>query len=520
MEAGVMAKEGVVCSERQEKLMKTLKWMKQVVTSRLTGPPAHCDGLAPRDSCRFRLISACVTLCTLLGVVHAQPGPPTNPAFLNSWSFNDANWLSDIGNAPVAFTNLVNMTNAGDGNALLIDSTNAAYLVYHVWEPSNGPTNLTVDQGSVLVWIKPSWSSTNQGGIGPGEYSRLIEVGYYTTNATLGWWALYLSPDGSTMYFGAQTNNGSQATFLSAPVSFLSNTWYNIALTYSATNTSLYTNGVAVTNGTGVSLYPGSDVLSNGFYVGSASDGTAQFHGMIDDLSTYNYEMDAKSIFGTFDVYSVTFYGVPPPSQDRLTNAPSGSTNVPTFNAVSGQGILHLVSTNTSGCTTSSNIWITNVICSPTNSQDMKVTFTIAGGSDGLVYDVFATAALVTNAAMSQWFWQGQGYHCCTYTLTVQSNSAAFFVLGKPQDTDADGLTDAYEKLVSKTDPNKPDSSGDGMLDGWKVMWGLSTSIDNTAQTAERSNFTYGQAGWLNALSGVRTETITLDAEGNVQTSQ
>src|SRR5260221_1741903 len=154
-----------------------------------------------------------------------------------------------------------------------------------------------------MMWIAPNWSSTNQGGTGPGEYSRLIEVGAFTTNASVGWWSLYLSPDGSTMYFAAQTNNGSQANFLSAPVSFVSNAWYNIAVTYSATNTTLYTNGIAITNGSGVSLYPGSDVLSNGFFVGSASDGTAQFHGFIDDLGTYDYALGSSEVSANFGVY-------------------------------------------------------------------------------------------------------------------------------------------------------------------------------------------------------------------------
>jgi hypothetical protein len=455
-------------------------------------------------------------------ISHAQPGLPTGSQ-IGSWSFMDTNWLDDFGNPPIAFTNIVNATNAGDGNALLIDSTNAAFLQYYIWEPPNNSwTNLIVMQGTVTMWISPNWSSTSQGGTGPGEYSRLIEVGTFSTNANIGWWSLYLSPDGSTMYFAAQTNNGTQANFLSAPVSFVSNTWYNIAITYSATNTTLYTNAVAITNGLGVTLYPGSDVLSNGFFVGSASDGTAQFHGMIDDLWTFDYALGSNDVAKYFSVYSLAYYDSPVanPSQDNLTNAPSGSTNVPTFNAVSGSGILQFVSTNTSGCVTSNNTWISSVTCVPTSNQTMNVTFTIAGGSNGVLYDVFGTAALTTNAATSQWVWLGQGYHCSTYSFQIQSNSTAFFVLGKPQDTDSDGLTDAYEKLVSKTDPNKPDSSGDGMLDGWKVMWGLNPLIDNTAVTSERANFTYDLAGRLEVVSGARAETIGFDPEGNIFQAQ
>jgi hypothetical protein len=90
-------------------------------------------------------------------------------------------------------------------------------------------------------------------------------------------------------------------------------------------------------------------------------------------------------------------------------------------------------------------------------------------------------------------------------------------LLASTEDTDGDGLTDAFEVLSSHSNPNKADTSGDGMLDGWKVLWGLNPSITNTAQPSLRSNFGYDPAGRLRLTSGVRTETISVDAEGNVK---
>jgi len=46
-------------------------------------------------------------------------------------------------------------------------------------------------------------------------------------------------------------------------------------------------------------------------------------------------------------------------------------------------------------------------------------------------------------------------------------------MLGTPQDSDCDGLTDAYERLVSKTNPYVADTSGDGMSDSDKILAGL-----------------------------------------------
>jgi hypothetical protein len=42
------------------------------------------------------------------------------------------------------------------------------------------------------------------------------------------------------------------------------------------------------------------------------------------------------------------------------------------------------------------------------------------------------------------------------------------------QDSDFDGLTDAYEKLVSHTDPTNPDTDGDGLSDYYELLNNLS----------------------------------------------
>ena len=137
------------------------------------------------------------------------------------------------------------------------------------------------------------------------------------------------------------------------------------------------------------------------------------------------------------------------------------------------------------------------------------------------MFDVFANAALSPSSTNYQWVWEGQGYQCNTYTLTNLPTGGAYLILGTPKDSDGDGLTDAYELLVSHTNPNLADSTGDGMLDGWKVVWGLSTSTNNTTQISERSNYGYDGTDWLDSITGVRSGSVGLDPEGNVtQSSQ
>ncbi len=100
-----------------------------------------------------RLIIPSILLCSLAGAAYAQLLPPggsygpTN-APLDSWSFYDhTNWTSDLGYAPVSFTN-INFTYLGDGAALVVDTNVPAWLQYNVNE-NDGTTNLTVDSGSV-----------------------------------------------------------------------------------------------------------------------------------------------------------------------------------------------------------------------------------------------------------------------------------------------------------------------------------------------------------------------------------
>lgn len=62
--------------------------------------------------------------------------------------------------------------------------------------------------------------------------------------------------------------------------------------------------------------------------------------------------------------------------------------------------------------------------------------------------------------------------------------SSMFFMLGLNVDTDQDGLSDAFENIVSKTDPNLADTDGDGMPDGWEYGNGLNPLSDPTDDEA------------------------------------
>jgi hypothetical protein len=444
------------------------------------------------------------------------------PAYclLDSWSFNDTTfWTNDFGHAPVSFTNL-NVSPLGDGTALVLDTNIPAWLQYNVVE-TNGRPNLTVNQGSVTMWFAPAWSSYNAGGIGPGALGELINVGQWTSGATYGWWSLNVDSAGDNLYFSTQNNAGAGTNYLSVPIAWTTNEWHFIVLDYSSNSTALYIDGNLATNGAGVSILPGTNALASGLYIGSDTNGNSQAHGMFDDIYTYSIPLKAGAVSSMFGYEEFPFLVNPfniIGNQDNIHPAPSSPTVVPTFNAIAGGGNLQTL-ISSSGCGTSTNVWMTNLIVTAAGSGTnvtMDVTFTLEGGSNSVSYDVFANSVLGQPVSTTPWAWMGQGNQCCTYMLPITNSTTCFFILGGPQDSDGDGLTDAYKRLVLGIGTNNPDYNGDGMLNGWKVLWGLSVLNNNWQQTTNRSNYSYDPVGRLQQVSGIRNGTNSLDVEGNV----
>jgi hypothetical protein len=402
-------------------------------------------------------------------------GPTNTP--LDSWSFQDpTNWTDDSSNAPISFTN-ISFSNLGDGAALVVNTNVPAWLNYNIYEPGTGATNLVVNgPGSLTFWYAPAaWSSTNMGGNGPGQWTQLIDVGEWTNDASIGYWGLSVDPAGANLWFAAQDGAGNSYS-LSTPIAWTTNYFHFITLTYCSTNLAIYLDGELASNdSSGLNLWPGSAVLATGVYFGSDPEGLSSAQGSFNSVASYSYPLDASDIQTLYE-WNQTPYEINPLNVAMwILSAPSTpSTNYSSYDVITGAGNLQQVGTVTA--ITSTNVWITNEVVSVfgTGTNNLKLQFTIQGGFDGVPYDTFVNSILDfssnTNLA---WSWQGQGYHGNTYVITNLPNTTCFLILGTPQDTDGDGLTDAYERLVSKTNPYVADTSGDGMSDSDKILAGL-----------------------------------------------
>jgi hypothetical protein len=473
-----------------------------------------------------RLIFSLILFASLAQAARADGLlPPGNypPDPLASWSFQDTNgWTSDQGYAPISFTN-ISWSILGDGASLVVNASGQqAYLDYYIYEPTNDATNLVLNSsgGSLDFWFAPNWSSGTNGGAGPGQWAQLMDVGEWTPDSSVGYFGLSIDPSGSNIVFASQDGAGNTYS-LSAPISWMTNIFDHVALTYSSTNVSLYLNGQLATNDPGgLSVWP--PPTEQAVWFGSDTNGNEQAQGLFNSVETYNVVLDTNDIQQIFDWEEWIYYMNPyDTAYAALSSAPSNpSTNSTTPDVITGAGFLQSDGVD-SDCSYSTNAYfvsIANIVTTPSSNGMVNVTFSINGGQSGYMYDVFAIGTLPVPLSSGTWSWMGQGPSCYRYTIPNVNSADCFIILGTPQDSDGDGLTDAYELLVSHTNPYNPDTDGSGISDGWQVLLNLDPTINQVAQFSTSLNYGYTLADWLNSISGIRTSSVTLDNEGNVLT--
>lgn len=242
------------------------------------------------------------------------------------WYFGGA-YLTSTSNGMLILTN-VQTSDAGNYYAIVTNSLGSvtssvasltvwtnftvtpALLKYHDIESGSNVANINCRAGTVRFWFKPDWNSANtNGGSGPGTCGRLIEMGQQTN--TSGWWSLYLSSDGTQLMFGSQSGDpfhvGLAQTNLTVPISWASNIWHQIVLTYTPSSSALYIDGAQVgTNGlgtivSGINYFPNLAERANGFCIGSDCNGYNQAKGVFDELDTFNYPLASSDISSNYE---------------------------------------------------------------------------------------------------------------------------------------------------------------------------------------------------------------------------
>lgn len=223
------------------------------------------------------------------------------PRRLGYWKFNTSNFVGEQGQVPTFVHPTVGIAPSWSSNAMTTVSNIYSGVRYREYE-TNGQANINVRNGTVRLWFKPNWSSTNLGGAGPGTHSRFIELGYYTEWPNwVGHWAFGINPQGTFLWFqsfSTNTTNWSTTIYTAygVPISWRSNEWHQIVLTYTPTNSAIYLDGQLAGTGGGVTNYPNATLRAqHGLRVGYDHYG-AWANGHFEELETFNYPLSAATI--------------------------------------------------------------------------------------------------------------------------------------------------------------------------------------------------------------------------------
>ena len=330
-----------------------------------------------------------------------------------------------------------------------------------------GCTNFAGDAGTFRFWFKPDWSSVSpDGGTGPGAVATLLELDAVGKSDSANAWALLINPEGTLLSLVAQ--NDSQPTLLlQTEISWAANQSHLIALEYNSEETTLYLDGQVVAQGAGVPAVP---VDLAALIVGSSLTGRAVAGGDFDELfcfgvpPTRSGRPARKVDISFYWNYTAPYAALGPINAEEIAAQEKRLAEIKSRRASAQRSSSQMSSMsaerNTCGpldasaCVTNGAVFMTNVWANLETKGTMTVTFDLVGGTNGLFYDIFTTTNLADgNAAALQWTWLGRGPTCHTYQFTNQPVAAAFYMVGTPQDTDGDGMSDAFEQLVSKTDP-------------------------------------------------------------------
>ncbi|MBN8247525.1 MAG: hypothetical protein J0L84_08785, partial [Verrucomicrobia bacterium] len=370
------------------------------------------------------------------------------PQLLGAWPFDDPSLLAGYrSDAPVVSSNLFLVPSPwGYGVRLSPDLPSSLRLGVRQVN-TNG--DFSVRNGTVSLWLRPDWSPG--GPLAPSVATPLVEVGSPGAART-GWWAWLVNPGGHEVQFLGQAR-GQEVTWLRAPVAFRSNQWMHLALTWSPTNSALYVNGARVTQGAGVTHWPAlAERSSGGWGLGGDVTGLRRLRADFDLLLTANHPLPAAGIAGQF-ASAVASQGSGATPEGALASMAAGSEfGAPTLPANHRSGL-----------------WIESALGAMSGAPGGWLRGTTAG----VRYEIFAAGAMAGPWSLDQSVVGTLGQNWTAFSLASPDIPNGFAVASPFADADADGLSDEFERRVSRTSIASADSDDDGMPDGWEVQHGL-----------------------------------------------
>lgn len=384
----------------------------------------------------------------------------------------DAVYLAGVSNEVVTLPRYGTLRASWSGYSLERVGTVRPFLIPGLDE--SGRVQVTTDQGAVRFWFRPYWDG-GKGGL--GAVVTLAELAAAELAAAEGnqaavLWSLQVSAEGSELkLFGSDRSE----LLLAADLAWAAGSWHQVVLNYGTNGTELVLDGEVVAGG-GPTLSVPARVTR--LVVGSSLSGEGSAGGELEEV--YCFGRPLRLAFHYVPLAGLAALG--PMTAEELayrlellakwTAVQAGKAKEAEESG--GGQMLRLLSGQAAECVTNAPLYLTNAATAFITNQGWTVTFEVQGTNGPA--DIFSTTNLSDPLTNSFWVWLERGPSCSIYRYTNQPVNQTFYILGTALDSDFDGLTDAYEKLVSHSHPqvwNLADLDGDGLPDAWEVAQGL-----------------------------------------------
>ncbi|HEX5221483.1 MAG TPA: LamG-like jellyroll fold domain-containing protein, partial [Verrucomicrobiae bacterium] len=391
-----------------------------------------------------------VTLVTLLQLfplpLPAAPRPPLWPPLPElvkvtyRASFDEV-YFAGISNAVVTIPNYGTFRESWSGYSLERVGVVTPFVISGLGE--TGQVQVATAQGALRLWFRPYWGS----GSGPGIAGRLAELAAVEGSQTAVLWSLQVSADGSALQLVGPGGNG---VLLATEIDWAADSWHQLVLNYGTNGTELALDGEMVTKGDATLTVPASVVR---LVIGSSFSGELPAGGELDEVVCFGRPL--KAAFHYLPFASIAAMG--PMSEAELAyrqellakwQALKAEKAKEAEESDSGGGMEMLrLGGPSANCVTNGPVYLTNVLANFTTNDGWTVYFDIAGGTNGVVYDIFSTPEFLGNdVTNSVWTWLETGMTCETHYYTNQPTNQVFYILTVPgADRDGDGLYDGWE---------------------------------------------------------------------------
>ena len=267
----------------------------------------------------------------------ARPRPPQPPLpelQLQSWHFDQSNWV-EAASSPVLLTRNLTLVESWSGYALRMSGDKPRQLVIPTITESRNMTegrtiNLAGGAGSIRFWFSPAWASTSAGGTGPEGWARLLEVGRPNNSRAEFSMTLAVDPAGRRLVLSAQAE-GEPVTYLDAKIAWASNAWHQVALVYSAQGVALVVDGSLAAASDKSPPWPETRVWSQlAFSFGSGLRGQDLAQGQLDNLTTFSFPLNAERLAERYHpLAAVAKLG--PITDEEITQYHSVCFSIPSF---------------------------------------------------------------------------------------------------------------------------------------------------------------------------------------------